>query len=85
MADQPNVANAKHLLDCSHCIGKSCTYFSMKCEVLKDMGDGRLKVRVFGELNWKGRDHLHRIRYVPKSRVWPNPSLTEETPQCPAT
>lgn len=79
MAGQPNVANAKHLLACSHCIGKSCTYFDMKCEVLKDMGDGRLKVRVFGRLNWKNTVHLHRIRYVQKTLVRPNPNLTEAT------
>ena len=77
MATEPNVANAKHLLSCSHCIGDRCTYFWMKCELLKDMGDGRLKVRVFGELNWKNRDHLHRIRYVPSTKVRANPNMKE--------
>lgn len=41
----------------------------MRCHVLKDMGDGRLKLLVFGDRNWKHRDHISRIRYVEADRV----------------
>ena len=73
----PHVSNAKHLLACSHCIGSNCTEFDMKAEVLKDMGDGRLKVRVFGDLYWKNTEHKHRIRYVEAWRVRRNPNMKE--------
>jgi hypothetical protein len=33
------------------------------------MADGRLKVLVFGDRNWKSREHLSRIRYVEAGRV----------------
>ena len=49
----------------------------MKAEVLKDMGDGRLKVRVFGDLYWKNTEHKHRIRYVEAWRVRRNPNMKE--------
>lgn len=74
---EPNVRDAKHLLSCSHCIGQNCSYFDMKAQPLKTMPDGRLKIRVFGDMHWKGRDHLHRIRYVESSRVRPNPNMKE--------
>lgn len=74
---EPHVSNAKHLLACSHCIGSNCTEFDMKAEVLKDMGDGRLKVRVFGDLHWKNTEHKHRIRYVEAWRVRRNPNMKE--------
>ncbi|KPB90078.1 Uncharacterized protein AC502_1876 [Pseudomonas syringae pv. maculicola] len=33
------------------------------------MPDGRVKVLVFGERNWKGREHISRIRYVEAYKV----------------
>lgn len=61
--------NATHLLSCVHAIGLLRMEYRMHCHVLKDMGDGRLKILVFGERNWKGKEHISRIRYVPKWRI----------------
>ena len=61
--------NATHFLECSHCIGHSKQEYYMRCHVLKVMGSDRLKVLVFGERNWKGREHIKHIRYVDSNRV----------------
>lgn len=60
--------NAMHLLQCRHCIGRNREEYAMRCHILKDMGN-RLKVLVFGERNWKNREHIKHIRYVDKYRV----------------
>jgi len=62
---------ATHLLECSHCIGSNCKQFDMRCSIVKTMPDGRLKIVVFGELYWKGKDEKKRIRYVEAWRVRP--------------
>jgi len=62
-------AIATHWLQCSHCIGQSRTRYRMKCVPLKDMGNGRVKLLVFGERNWSGREHVKRIRYLPWHRI----------------
>jgi len=64
-------ANATHRLRCAHVIGHNDRTYFMRCHVLKTMPDGRLKLLVFGERNWKNRDHVHRIRYVEADRVSP--------------
>lgn len=61
-------ANATHHLECRHCCRWTKVY-RMKCHVIKTMPDGRLKVLVFGERNWKDRDHVQRVRYVEADRV----------------
>lgn len=61
-------ANATHHLICRHVCRWEKTY-AMKCHVLKTMPDGRLKLLVFGDRNWKDREHLSRIRYVEAERV----------------
>ena len=61
--------NATHLLLCTHAIGYSRTEYTMRCHVLKDMGDDRLKILVFGERYWKDKEDISSIRYVPKGRV----------------
>lgn len=60
---------ATHRLRCRHTQGRGVTDYWMACYVLKDMGDGRYKILVFGERYWKDRPRLRRIRYVQKSRV----------------
>jgi len=63
-------ANATHHLMCAHAIGpKYRMEYIMRCHILKDMGDGRVKVLVFGERNWKHKEHISRIRYVLKERI----------------
>ncbi|WP_326430349.1 hypothetical protein VQ574_21740 (plasmid) [Stutzerimonas frequens] len=61
-------ANATHLLICRHVCRWTKTY-GMRCHVLKVMPNERLKLLVFGERNWKGREHISRVRYVEASRV----------------
>lgn len=61
--------NATHLLGCRQCIGRSSRIYYMRCHVLKNMSNGRIKVLVFGERNWKNRDHISRIRYVDSYRI----------------
>jgi len=60
---------ATHWLHCSHCIGQNRTHYRMKSIPLKNMEDGRVKLLVFGERHWRGRDHIKRIRYVPWNRI----------------
>lgn len=60
---------ATHLLQCSHCRGRSTTYYKMRCAVLGETKSGKVKIRVFGERNWAGRDHVSRIRYVDSWRL----------------
>lgn len=63
-----SAANATHELVCQHCCGWTKSY-AMRCHILKTMPDGRFKVLVFGERNWKDRDHIVRTRYVESGRV----------------
>lgn len=69
LLEQYTSAKATHLLACRHCIGPNCTEYAMRCTLIKDMGDGRSKVVVFGDRNWRDRDHIKRIRYVPNNRL----------------
>ncbi|MCH9408664.1 hypothetical protein MNC86_22070 [Pantoea agglomerans] len=66
-----SINNARHALVCTHYIGRKSTQYLMRCEILANMPGGRLKVRVFGRLFWKGYDHVSRIRYVDVRRVIP--------------
>lgn len=61
-------ANATHELACTHCCRWE-KHYMMPCHILKQMPGDRLKVLVFGERNWKGRDHISRVRYVEAHRV----------------
>ncbi len=80
MTTELTAANATHRLICRHVLRWTKVY-GMRCHVLKTMPGDRLKVLVFGERNWKGREHISRIRYVEASRVEPLPSETvEESP-----
>ena len=66
-----NKKSPTHLLQCSHCIGNYRNEYTMKCLILKEMPDGkRVKLLVFGAMYWKDTDHIQKIRYVNKSRVF---------------
>ncbi|RMV34042.1 hypothetical protein ALP12_200207 [Pseudomonas savastanoi pv. phaseolicola] len=65
---EPTAANAPHRLICQHVCRWTKTY-TMPCHVLNAMPDGRLKVLVFGDRYWKGREHVQRVRYVEAGRV----------------
>lgn len=70
-----NYENATHLLSCAHQMGwrngkpNGRREYSMRCHIMKDMGDGRCKILVFGERDWKGKEHISHVRYVLKSRL----------------
>lgn len=70
-------ANATHQLICYH-VCRWTKKYAMRCHILKDMSDGRLKLLVFGERNWKDRDHISRIRYVEAGRVRPMPAKEDQ-------
>ena len=57
-----------HLLACAHQIGKNRQEYFMRCEIIKEMPDDGLKVKVFGDRFWKGSNKTS-IRYVNASRV----------------
>lgn len=61
--------DATHRLSCRHAIGRNGYDYEMDCVVLKEMGNGKLKILVFGERNWKGYDDIKKIRYVDAFRV----------------
>lgn len=69
MIEPRNKSECGQVLRCRHCIGPNCKDYVMPCHVIKSMGDGRVKVRVFGDRNWKGHDEKSRIRYVAAHRV----------------
>lgn len=71
--------NATHLLECSHHLGTNVREYTMPCHVLSTTPKGRLKLLVFGEMYWKGREHVSKVRYVEADRVRPrqvNPSAS---------
>lgn len=63
-----SAANATHRLLCRH-VCRWTKEYTMRCHVLKKMADGRLKLLVFGERNWKNTEHVSRVRYVEAGRV----------------
>jgi len=57
------VKDATHLLACSHCCGGHRHNYTMPCVVLPSNGN-KTKVLVFGDMYWKGKEHVKKIRYV---------------------
>lgn len=52
------------VLKCRHCIGSNCKDYVMPCHIEKDMGNGRLKIWVFGDRYWKHSLDVKKVRYV---------------------
>lgn len=68
--EQYTTADATHWLLCRHCVGaKSCREYEMKCVLLGETKTGKQKVLVFGERDWKDKDHIKKIRYVNHSQL----------------
>lgn len=85
MGDQTRTAeNAKHLLECRHCIGKNCKTYFMPCHITKVLDDDRLRILVFGERDWRDTYHVSRTRYVDASRVFLRPQPKRCSGQCHA-
>lgn len=64
-----NYENATHLLSCRHAVGPNGRDYFMRCNVVKIMPDGRLKIQLFGERYWTDRTDKVSIRYVEAERV----------------
>jgi len=63
--------NFTHYLQCRHCIGSDrCRVYYMKCILLDITKSGKIKIAVFGERNWKGREYIKRIRYANSSSIF---------------
>lgn len=66
-----------HLLSCRQCNNgqgnQPCYEYSMPCRIIKNMGDGRVKIAVYGNRYWKKKadpkSYKERIRYVDDFRV----------------
>ena len=57
-------------LKCRHCISSnSCHRYTMKCKILKLMGDGRVKIEVYGDRYWDYNKDKHYVRYVSINRL----------------
>lgn len=69
--DKYSIKDATYLLSCSHCISSKhrMDYF-MKCIPISKTKSGKIKIIVFGERNWKGREHIKKIRYVDPFRLY---------------
>ena len=65
------ISDCTHLLACRHCIGRSCRDYYMNCIVLGETKNGKMKIIVFGERNWRGKEHIKRIKYVDKWKLYP--------------
>lgn len=64
----PKEWDKKYVLECTHSYNsRAQDNYLMYCNVLKEMPNGRLKVRVFG-YRWKNVDG-EKIRYVDSYRV----------------
>ena len=69
MHELRKVEDCTHKLLCRHVIGRNSISYHMKCIPLGKMADGRMKVLVFGDRYWKGRDEIQKVRYVDAHRV----------------
>lgn len=69
-------ANATHALVCAHA-NRWRKQYTMPCHVLKAMPGDRVKVLVFGSRDWKGHEHVSKVRYVPAHRVLPRNTENE--------
>ena len=56
-----------HVLRCCHCIGRNRTYYLMYCDVVKEMPNGKVKLKVYGNRYW--RTDGFKYRYVEKRKI----------------
>lgn len=59
-----------HFLECKHCIGNRCKKYVMACNILGVTKNGKIKIEVFGERNWKNKEDKRQIRYVESNRIY---------------
>jgi len=73
--------NATHNLFCRHAVGTHGRDYCMDCIILGKTKNGKIKIVVFGERNWKGHDDKKRIRYVDNYRISEKKKRKEESSQ----
>jgi hypothetical protein len=66
---QVNKVEHTHYLQCSHCVGRNRNIYYMKCNILKRLPNGKLKLEVFGQRDWKNKEHIKQTRYTEANRV----------------
>jgi len=68
MQRQPEKWQGRHLLKCTHALNSvSEIRYLMYCDIIKQMPDGRLKIKVYGERHRSADGE--KIRYVDAHRV----------------
>ena len=68
MSMQPEKWQGLHLLKCAHVLNsKSRIRYLMYCDIIKQMPDGRLKIKVYGERHRSADGE--KIRYVDAGKV----------------
>ena len=70
--------DSTHLLMCRHAIGKHGRDYEMPCIILKTTKNGKLKLLVFGERNWKRNQEKKSIRYVDFKRIMSKPITIDQ-------
>lgn len=65
----PKNWDGKHFLTCTHSYNsKASIDYIMYCNVIKEMPNDRLKIKVFG-YRWHDTEGKEKIRYIDKYRV----------------
>lgn len=64
---RPENWDGKYLLKCKHCRGRSESKYLMYCNLVKEMPNNRVKVKVFGYRCSSIAGE--RIRYIHRSRL----------------
>ena len=67
--------NATHLLKCAHAIGLNRYNYTMHCHILGITKSHMCKILVFGDRYWKYKEHVKKVRYVPKWRLTSRPKI----------
>ena len=60
------IEESTHHLECRHAIGSHGRDYHMRCILLGKTGRS-IKLLVFGERNWKGKELITQIRYLPEN------------------
>jgi hypothetical protein len=65
-----DIKDSTHFIKCAHAIGsKSRSTYYMDCTYLNDTKNGKAKVVVFGERNWKNKDHIKKVKYIDPNKL----------------
>ena len=65
--NKPSDWKGIHVLRCRHCIGKNSIYYLMYCDIVKEMPNGKVKLKVYGDRYC--HTNGFKYRYVLKHKV----------------